>query len=228
MTTLTLTDSSSTPINRLSPRTRTCTIHLGITKPSCLFSGRWVILLSFPETRSWTAYYSDGSCDPQNPYHWKYVNGFTETFYFDFAETRLLGTIEEQRFRTFLEAFYDTAPGPDQFFAVRFVHALGKRGLGEQGNVKGLLGLPRYSVEEREFFKGKLADVDAAFYGKEVVESGFCSRGLDGAEVLLGHPANIQKAGAEEDRMYAILGEKMKFISELTYFSGRDATGGFT
>ncbi|KAL4967051.1 uncharacterized protein BDV14DRAFT_198513 [Aspergillus stella-maris] len=193
MTNLTVPDSSRTPINRLSPKTRTCTMHLGITKPSSLFSGRWVILLSFPETCSWTAYYSDGSCSPENPYDWKYVNGFTETYDFDFSETRLLGPIEEERFRTFLEAFYDTVPGPDQFFSVRLVHALGKRGLVEQGVVKGWLSLPSYSVEEREFFKGKLSEVDARFYGKEVVESGFCSRGFDGAEVLLaqGHPANV-------------------------------------
>ncbi|KAL4794234.1 hypothetical protein BDV19DRAFT_390297 [Aspergillus venezuelensis] len=230
MTNLTVTDSSKTPINRFFPQTRTCTMHLGITKPSSLFYGRWVILLFFPETRSWTAYYSDGSCDPQNPYDWKYVNGSTETYDFDFTETRLLGPIEEERFRTFLEAFYDTVPGPDQFFAVRLVHALGNRGLVEQSVVKGWLSLPRYSLEERGFFRGGLADVDARFYGKEVVESGFCSRGWDGAEVLLAreHPANVQEAGADGDRMYAILGEKLDWVSESAHFSSREATGGLT
>ncbi|KAL4937838.1 hypothetical protein BDV06DRAFT_226583 [Aspergillus oleicola] len=183
MTDLTVTDSSTQLIHEIEMRT--CNIHLGITRPSSLFGGRWIILLSFPETASWTAYYSDGSPFAENPYDWKYVNGVFRTYNLDFHYTPLLGNLEEERFRTFHEAFFDTPPGPDQVFAVRSIYALANRGLLEQRVTRRWLGRPQYSEGEKEYFYGNLCQVDYEFYRNEVVESGFHSEESDPVKSIL-------------------------------------------
>ncbi|KAL4925224.1 uncharacterized protein BDV17DRAFT_294618 [Aspergillus undulatus] len=189
----------------------TCNIHLGITKEESDFGGRWVILLSFPESQSWTAYYSDGSPFKENPYDWTYVNGQHKYQTIEFERTPLLGNLEEERFRTFHEAFFDTEPGPDQFFAVRFLHSLGKRGLLEQGQVRQVLALPEYSNGEAEYFYGNLCQVDHDFYQRELAESGHRPRDPEAAAELL-PDTGAHCEVSREDPMYAFLGVKMSLL----------------
>ncbi|KAL4804603.1 hypothetical protein BDV18DRAFT_161697 [Aspergillus unguis] len=157
---------STTPIQK-TPEMGTCTLSLAITPPESVFGGRWLIVLEFPQTSTYTAYYATGSPYRENPYDYETVKGNLDDQASQLALTtkKFIGLVQEERLRTFLGAFLSTAPGPDQFFAMRFLHALWKEGLVEAAAFKEVLNMRgEYSKGEIDYFYGNLCKADLDFF----------------------------------------------------------------
>ncbi|KAL4971800.1 hypothetical protein BDW66DRAFT_163422 [Aspergillus desertorum] len=160
----------------ISPERDTCELYLGTSKSESRYGGRWILILEFPECSTYSAFYSIGSPFKENPYEHELIHdGQCDEYGLDFDELILMGVVQQERLRTFLGAFYDTQPGPDQYFVLRLVFALWEQGLVESIVVSIFLNRPglEYSAGEREYHYYNLAAMDYLFFAEDVKESGF-------------------------------------------------------
>ncbi|KAL4768450.1 hypothetical protein BDW60DRAFT_219704 [Aspergillus nidulans var. acristatus] len=163
----------------MSPERDSCELYLGASKPESRYGGRWILILEFPECDTYSAFYSIGSPFRDNPYAHELVHdGQCEEYLRDFNEVILMGVVQQERFRTFLEVFYGTRPGPDQYFVLRVVFALWEQGLVESIVVDIFLNQPglEYSAGEREYHYYNLATMDYLFFAEDLKECGFLAR----------------------------------------------------
>ncbi|KAL4999835.1 hypothetical protein BDV10DRAFT_183982 [Aspergillus recurvatus] len=167
------------------PERDTCELYLGTSKPESRYGGCWILILEFPECDTYSAFYSTGSPFKDNPYDHELIHdGQCDEYGRDFDEVILMGVVQQERFRTFLEAFYDTQPGPDQYFVLRVVFALWAQGLVESIVVNIFLNRPglEYSAGEQEYYYYNLATMDHLFFAEDVKENGFLVRHHAGEE----------------------------------------------
>ncbi|KAL6233250.1 hypothetical protein BDW75DRAFT_242216 [Aspergillus navahoensis] len=161
---------------RMSPERDTCELYLGTSKPESRYGGRWILILEFPECDTYSAFYCVGSPFKDSPYEHELIHdGQCDEYGRDFDDVILMGVVQQERFRTFLEAFYDTQPGPDQYFVLRAVFALWEQGLVESIVVNIFLNLPglEYSAGEKEYYYYNLTAIDFLFFAEDVKENGF-------------------------------------------------------
>ncbi|KAL4812413.1 hypothetical protein BDW67DRAFT_178735 [Aspergillus spinulosporus] len=152
----------------MSPERDSCELYIDISKPESRFGGRWILILEFPECNTYSAFYPIGSPYRDNPYEHELAHdGQCHEYLRDFNEVIVMGVVQQERLRTFLEAFYHTQPGPDQYFVLRVVFALWKQGLVEAGL--------EYSAGEREYHYYNLATMDY-FFAEDLKKCGFLVR----------------------------------------------------
>ncbi|CBF80432.1 predicted protein [Aspergillus nidulans FGSC A4] len=159
----------------MSPERDSCELYLGTSKPESRYGGRWILILEFPECDTYSAFYSIGSPFRDNPYEHELVHdGQCSEYLRDFDEVILIGVVQQERFRAFLEAFYDTRPGPDQYFVLRVVFALWEQGLVESIVLDIFLNQPglQYSAGEKEYHYYHLATMDYLFF-EDLKKCGF-------------------------------------------------------
>ena len=81
--------------------------------------------LVFSECDTHSAFYPIRSPFRYNPYkHELAYGGHCDKYSRDFNEVILMGVVQQERFRPFLEIFYNTRPEPDQYSVLRVVFAL--------------------------------------------------------------------------------------------------------
>ncbi|KAL4981874.1 hypothetical protein BDW68DRAFT_192617 [Aspergillus falconensis] len=171
----------------MSPERDSCELYLGTSKPESRYGGRWILILEFPECDTYSAFYSIGSPFKDNPYEHELIHdGQCDEYGREFDEVILMGVVQQERFRTLLEAFYDTQPGPDQFFVLRVIFALWEQGLVESIVVDIFLNRPglEYSAGEKEYHYYNLAPIDYWFLAEEVKEIGFLVKRRVGEEEM--------------------------------------------
>ncbi|KAI9368926.1 hypothetical protein BJX61DRAFT_546067 [Aspergillus egyptiacus] len=171
-------------------------------------SGHWTLLLLHPDKTTYSVFYSTSTSTstttptPNNPNTTTSTNTSepTSPTYTNHTHTRRnhselrtllsnphnyarIGVIQEEDVDSFAAIFDATQPGPDQFFAGRFLTALADRGLVERYMAEKVFVLARYSEADREGHRGGLAAVDAEFVGRRRMEM---EEGVSTLESMLG------------------------------------------
>ncbi|KAL5333148.1 hypothetical protein BJX70DRAFT_78526 [Aspergillus crustosus] len=127
-------------------------IYIGFTKPESPFGYRWMMLLVSINGEHYTAYYSDAGADGQaESYRRKRLefNCFANSKQI-FTKEYWIGNIPAETVAIFGDVFFTLPPGPDQFFALRFLYELGKRELVDEQILLYFLPVAEYgTVDEK-------------------------------------------------------------------------------
>ncbi|KAL4902062.1 hypothetical protein BDW74DRAFT_181221 [Aspergillus multicolor] len=158
-------------------------IYLAISLPQSRYGGRWVLLIEENivgyNASTYSTYCTIGSPFRENPYaHEAFHDGKCTAYDETFSETYMLGILGQEQRRKFDEAFKETMPGPDRYFALRVIFELWQRGIVESMMVDTFLTAladMRYEGGEGEYYYYNLGAVDNAFM-KELENSGFSVR----------------------------------------------------
>ncbi|KAL4759106.1 uncharacterized protein BDW70DRAFT_151842 [Aspergillus foveolatus] len=130
----------------------------------------YLVILEFSECDTYIAFYSIRSPFRCNPYkHELAYGGHCDKYLRNFNEVILMGVVQQERFRPFLETFYNTRPGPDQYFVLRLFLRSGSKVLLNQSGLEYLAG-------EREYHYYNLAMMDYLFFSEDLKECGFLVR----------------------------------------------------
>ncbi|KAL4783576.1 hypothetical protein BJX76DRAFT_329517 [Aspergillus varians] len=119
---------SDVPVHE-KPEKGTCHIYLGISTKESQIGGRWAVLISSGD-QMYSAYYSVSSPSRYSLHEKKVLHNQSSSHYLMiFTTAYRLGCLQEERLGLFLEIFDSAKPGPDQFFAVRFLYGLYQQGI---------------------------------------------------------------------------------------------------
>ncbi|KAL2867790.1 uncharacterized protein BJX67DRAFT_77459 [Aspergillus lucknowensis] len=126
-------------------------LYLGIYPKDSLHDAHWALLLIHPDSTTCDVYQSVQTPNQSIPYDRKMlkyqdISDITS----DSAYCGRLGTIQADDKMKFSLKYFDTVPGPSQFFVLRFLFALAEEGLVEQLVVRDVARIASYSAGELE------------------------------------------------------------------------------
>ncbi|KAL4875710.1 hypothetical protein BJY04DRAFT_223827 [Aspergillus karnatakaensis] len=122
------------PLGASGIKTENHEIYMAQTKEESRFGYRWMILLVSANGEHYTAYYSERETGNSKLHVESYTRKRLQDQ--DFAKSKSIfkkeywiGNIPAKSVSVFGDTFFKLQPGPDQFFAVRFIYELGRKGL---------------------------------------------------------------------------------------------------